>query len=60
MQGWYFLWKQPPTDGWQDEKAQNVMMNDAFSDKAIQEIAMNSLSNPENFSTFEIDPFPQY
>lgn len=35
-------------------------MNDAFSDKAIQEIAMKILSNPENLSTFEIDPFPQY
>lgn len=48
------------TDGWQDEKAQDVMMNDVFSDEAIQEMAMNILSNSENLSTSEIDPFRQY
>lgn len=48
------------TDGWQDEKAQDVMMNDTFSDEAIQEMAMNILSNSENLSISEIDPFPQY
>lgn len=48
------------TDGWQDEKAQDVMMNDAFNHEAILEMAMNILSNSENLSTSEIDPFPQY
>lgn len=48
------------TDGWQDEKAQDVMMNDAFHDEAIQGMAMNILSNSGNLSTSEIDPFPQY
>lgn len=48
------------TDGWQDEKVQDVMMTDAFTYEAIQEMAMNILSNSDNLSTSEIDPIPHY
>ena len=49
-------------DGWQDEKAQDVMMNDAFSSEAIQEMSMNISSNSERLwqvppgAVFEFDP----
>lgn len=48
------------TDGWQDKRAQDVMMTDAFNHEAIQEMAMNVLSNSDNLSTSEIDPSSQY
>lgn len=48
------------TQGWQNEKAQDVMMDDAYNHEAIQEMAMKILSNSENLSTSEVDLFLQY
>lgn len=43
-------------DGWQDEKAQDVMMNDACSDEVIQEMAMNIISVSERLWQVPFDP----